>query len=158
MAGYDYRTLIEKHFELFNLHDAQRLIADLADDVTVSNVPFAKTYSGRNGYVEFAKLWFDAFPDVRIEVKNVILGGDWATVEMIATATQKGILKTPMGDIPSLGRRGTLPAVELFRFREGKIVEAHFYFDAATLLVQTGALRPEMLGVHEKVEERPAIM
>jgi carboxymethylenebutenolidase len=49
--------------------------------------------------------------------------------------------------IPPTGKRVEVPMVVVVRFRDGKIVSEHIYWDQASVLVQAGLVNPEELPV-----------
>ena len=49
--------------------------------------------------------------------------------------------------IAPTGRRVEIPLVAIVRFRDGKLVHEHIYWDQASVLVQVGRLDPASLPV-----------
>jgi predicted ester cyclase len=50
-------------------------------------------------------VYWEAFPDARLEVARSIEEGSLAAVEGTMSGTHSGVLRTPEGEIPPTGRR-----------------------------------------------------
>ena len=84
--------------------------------------------------------WSTGFPDSRVDTTSLIDGGDYGVVQFIFRGTHTGPFRGPTGEIPPTGRAMEIPACNIWRTRHGKLVEAHTYFDAATMMRQLGLL------------------
>jgi predicted ester cyclase len=80
--------------------------------------------------------WWDAFPDVTIEVQRVSAAGEWVVAECVAAATHQG---TFMG-VPPTGKRVTARVCTLIRMHAGKMVEEAVYDDRLERLAQIGSV------------------
>jgi steroid delta-isomerase-like uncharacterized protein len=139
MAAEDNASIVKDVYESFNRKDFGRLASYATPDATASSVPFAAKGPFRDDF----ESWSKAFPDGRIEVKSLIAQGDQVVAEIVGRGTHTGTLSGPGGDIPATGRRAELQLAEVFRFRDGKIVELRYYFDAFSLFQQLGIGAPE---------------
>jgi steroid delta-isomerase-like uncharacterized protein len=99
-------------------------------------------FEGSEGARRFADMWANGFPDGRVEVDNVIDGGDQVGIEYTGRGTHTGTLVTPMGDIPATNRPVTLQLCDVWRFEDGSVKSMKTYFDSASLMTQLG-LMPE---------------
>jgi CRISPR-associated exonuclease Cas4 len=63
---------------------------------------------------------------------------DVAVEEGTFTGTQDGVLRGPLGDIPSTGRWVKVDYIQVLRFRDGKHVSFNLMFDQLTMLEQLG--------------------
>ena len=90
---------------------------------------------GPNGVKSWAMQWQAAFPDARATVEDQIAEGDKVVSRITLTGTHLGHL---MG-IPPTGRHGTITAIAINRFSNGKVIEIWSIFDLAGLLAQLGA-------------------
>jgi predicted ester cyclase len=87
--------------------------------------------------------WLSAFPDARLTVHDELIDGDWGVQRFTFEGTHDGTLSSPGGDIPATHRRLSGRGIQMFRVRDGKIVEEHLYFDQMQVMTQLG-LMPEM--------------
>ena len=151
----DLAEQIRKQYEVFNAHDPVKLAEIVHPEGSITIVPFGLTLKGKSGYQEFGKLWFTAFPDVNVRVKNVFASGEWVVTEFESTGTHKGTLRTPMGDIAPTGKFGRVLGAEVLRIRDGKLYESRMYLDAYGMLAQLGILPAKLAGARPAIEERP---
>jgi steroid delta-isomerase-like uncharacterized protein len=132
-----HRSLAERAFALMNAHDLDRLVELIADDCEVS-FPGTPTMRGPRQFAVFVKAWIDAFPDIAHEIVSYVEDGDRASWEVRVTGTHTGAMQTPSGVVPATGRRITIEAVDVARFRDGKAVSWHIYNDQLAFLQQLG--------------------
>jgi steroid delta-isomerase-like uncharacterized protein len=87
----------------------------------------------------------DAFPDLHITVDDLIESADRVAVRWTATGTHRGVL----AGIPATGRAVRWGGIDLYRLRDGMIVEWWRNDDVLGLLGQLGqdplALPPDAL-------------
>jgi predicted ester cyclase len=93
---------------------------------------------GREVFRDAADTIRAAFPDWRSDLHALVAEGDYVAEHFTATGTHRGEF---MGAAPT-GRVVTLPGINLFRVRDGKIVERWGQLDVLGLMVQLG-LVPE---------------
>lgn len=74
------------------------------------------------------------------KITNAFASGDTATVEVTWDGTQTGPLVGPAGTIPPSGKRQKTRATQVLTLNDGKVKEAHHYFDMLSLLQQIGAM------------------
>jgi steroid delta-isomerase-like uncharacterized protein len=96
---------------------------------------------GRDEMVAFFAELFDAFPDWRFDVLDIITEDDRAAVNWRARATFAGP-GSFMGFEPT-GARVDITGVDLVRVRNGRIAAIDAYLDGADLARQLGALPPQ---------------
>lgn len=137
MSAEENANIVREHYSAFNKRDFGYGATLVDPKVRWTNIPFATTYEGPEGYKAFLKMWTTAFSDARIEITNLIASGDWVTVEFTGKGThQSGPLIGPKGSIPPTGKSIDLSFCEIFKLKNGKISLARLYFDAATMLRQ----------------------
>lgn len=79
-----------------------------------------------------------AFPDVRLIINDMIAEDDKMAVSFTFTGTFKGDF---MG-IPPTGKKFSLPIVILYRFKEGKEIEAQVFSNRLNWFRQVGVSPP----------------
>jgi steroid delta-isomerase-like uncharacterized protein len=135
----DNSSTVKAVYEAFNRRDFDRLASYIAPNAMATSMPF----DAKLGVREDFEAWGSAFPDGKLELKNLVAQGDYVVAELVGRGTHSGTLGGPGGDIPATGRRVELPLVDVYRFREGKIAEIRYYFDAFSLFQQLGIGAPE---------------
>lgn len=83
-----------------------------------------------------ARAWKAGFPDARGEIKNLIVNGNTAAMEVVWTGTQTGDLP----NLPATGKRVSINAAVFVTERGGKIARVMHYFDFGGMLMQLGAM------------------
>ena len=67
----DNTKLVWTLYQLFNDRDLERAIGFAATDLIWLSIPFGRSYHGPEGYREYLEGWLVAFPDARVEVRNL---------------------------------------------------------------------------------------
>lgn len=85
---------------------------------------------------QFFGMLYQAFPDLRVEVNDVIAEGDLVAVRSTYTSTHQGEF---LG-IPSTGKQTRTNGVDFFRLQDGRQAEHWGGPDILSLLMQLGIL------------------
>ena len=76
-----------------------------------------------------------AFPDLRMVVDLILSDGDLVAARWTST----GMFSGPWGDVAPTGARATFSGVNIFRIRDGRVVELWNHRDDLGLMEQVGA-------------------
>jgi len=129
--------LISRGLEAFNAHDAEGLRAVMSAEC-VCSAPGGMVFEGVDACIQFNQTWWEAFPDASVRVTGLHDAGEYVTETGIFSGTHRGVLRTPMGDIPPTGRSVEGPYIQVFRVRGDRIVEQNLMFDRMNLMEQLG--------------------
>ena len=124
----------------FETREFERAAEWFAPDAQVRIVATDDLFEGPDGYLQFARAWAAAFPDVRIETTAVSATADTAIIEYVFRGTHSSALVTPGGFIPPTWSTVELPMSAILALENGRIVRMSTYFDSATMLRQMGLL------------------
>ncbi len=130
----------KRHLEAYNNDKWDDYKADLADNVKYEEMATRTTATGKSQYVEVVRRWKKGFPDTKAKILSQYSAGDTVISEVEWTGTHTGAFEGPFGTIQPTNNRGTVRAVLVTKFANGKIVEVRHYFDIMTILAQAGAL------------------
>lgn len=105
---------------------------------------FAASYVGHGGphpgtlaqFRESARATFEAFPDMRLTVDDLVAEDDKVTKRWTARGTHKA---TFMG-MPASGKRFEVTGLDIYRVADGKLAECWAVMDTVTMMKQLGAL------------------
>lgn len=148
MAAQTSKDLAQAIYERFNANDLDSVLAYAADDWRGVAYHAGVEFSGKDGFREFMQGFKGAFPDCTVTLTHQVLAGDELVNEFSWVGTHTGPLPTPAGAIPASGRTVRSVAVEVWRLRDGKLVELRNYQDGVAILAQIGALpMPEPAGL-----------
>ena len=132
----DAKDVILKHIAAVNAHDDD---ADpwAADAELVAPGGGA---SGRDNVLGFLSVFHGAFPDLRLEVKQLLADGPAAAAEGIIAGTHEGALHTPNGDVAPTGRTVELRWSAVYLTDGDTLKSEHLFFDQMDFLGQLGLL------------------
>ncbi len=120
----------------WNTHDLDLASAFFAADYVGSDVAQAQPQHGREGIRRMLARYFQALPDVRFTLEELIVERGRAAVIWTARGTHLG----PLMNIPASGRRVTVRGVSTFTLADGQITHATYIWDVAGLLREIGLL------------------
>jgi steroid delta-isomerase-like uncharacterized protein len=133
MAAEDNKAVVRRFYEEVingqNLALIEELWAPDAVDHTFGS-------QGVEGAKQFFTMLFQAFPDIHVEVHDVIAEGDLAAARVTHSGTHRG----EFVGIPATGRQAQVGGVDFFRMQDGKQAEHWGGPDMASLLQQLGML------------------
>lgn len=130
------KTIVSRFYEELLNRENKAVIDDIfAPDVVIHD-PFMGTMAGRQAFRQLLGVFDTAFPGHRARVEHVLAGDDYVMVLHTHTATHTG----PFMNIPPAGKQVVVNGIELFRLKDGRIVEFWRKDDDASLLIQLGAL------------------
>jgi predicted ester cyclase len=132
----DARDVILQHIAAVNSNDSD---ADpwAADAVLVA--PGGEA-SGRDGVLAFLGVFHEAFPDLRLEVTQLLTDGAAAAAEGTIVGTHDGVLHTPNGDVAPTGRAVELRWAAVYATDGDTLKSEHLFFDQMDFLGQLGLL------------------
>jgi len=96
---------------------------------------------GAEGLKEFIADNHRMFPDVHINIDDLIGEGDKVAMRMSATATHKGDLVGPVGLVKATNKKVNWYGIFIFQLKEYKIVKAWGVTDNMDLMQQLGAVK-----------------
>jgi steroid delta-isomerase-like uncharacterized protein len=139
MSAQTNREIIKRHFDAVNARTTAQVAGDLnTPDAVWTSVPAGASFHGPDGYQQFISVWLTAFPDAKVEVKNIAAGDDFAVAQFIGRGTHRGPLKTPAGELPATGKPMAVEFCEVYALKGNRIAGCQLYFDAMGLMKQLG--------------------
>ena len=126
------KSIIRRFYEITN--------AGRPEDLDEVCAPDLKGYAGAGADLAELKSsiagFLAPFPDLHAELRHVVQEDDLVSVWVSYTGTHRG----DFAGVPATDRRLKFAAWDLFRVRDGKVVELTQYCDVFTILSQIGAL------------------
>jgi predicted ester cyclase len=96
--------------------------------------------SGRDGVLGFLGVFHEAFPDLRLEVTQLMTDGPAAAAEGTLTGTHDGVLHGPDGDVAPTGNAVDLRWAAVYLTDGDMLKSEHLFFDQMEFLGQLGLL------------------
>lgn len=128
----NYRQLIEEYYDV--LWNEKKL--DQAHHFLHSTISFRGSLGmgveGINGFCDYAKMLFSAFPNLYHVIEDVVVEGDKAAARVVYTGTHSGRL---FGFEPT-GNRIRYSGASFFKFENGKIADVWVLGDLNALYGQ----------------------
>jgi len=131
------KAVVERGMKAFNAHDLEAVAREAAPDVEAT-APGDIKLKGPQAVKEYNQNFIRAFPDARVEAKNIFTAGGTVIVEGVFTGTHDGVLKTPMGDVPATGRKVKGEFVQIFEVDRGLVKRNSLMYDQVNLMTQLG--------------------
>ena len=130
----DLKHVVARHIEAFNARDVD------AEPWTADGELLAPNGSmhGRDQVMDFFSVFWEAFPDGRLETSRVLAEGSTIAAEGRFIGTHTGVMHTSDGDIPATGRDVDLRWMSSYEVRGDELASEHLYYDQAELLGQLG--------------------
>jgi predicted ester cyclase len=132
----DAKDVILKHIAAFNDRDSNA--EPWAADAEL--VAPGGQASGREDIISFLGVFQEAFPDVRLEIKQLLTDGPAAAAEGTIAGTHDGVLHTPNGDVAPTGRAVELRLAAVYITDGDTLKSEHLFFDQMDFLGQLGLL------------------
>jgi predicted ester cyclase len=125
-----------KGMEAFNAKKNADLLANMTDDVVISDQALEKDFTGKKEADAQFKLFQNGFSDGKVTASNTYAAGDWAVVIGKFDGTHDhdfmGIKKT--------GKKVSLDYVEVAHFKDGKIDKIWRFHSGLQLAQQIGMM------------------
>lgn len=132
----DRAAAMTRLYDLINAGDIDGFGDLLADDF-VEHDELPGLESSREGVKQLFHMYRAAFPDLRMEVQDVLVSGDKAVARVRATGTHEGEF---MG-MPATGKSVDVRLIDITRFGDDGRAREHWgVFDALGLMQQLGAI------------------
>ena len=136
MAQQDNLKLARQTIEAWNAHDPDRLAKMVDEKWLAESDTLQAPVNGPQGARAFVTTYITAFPDLRLDVDQMLAEGDFVVTRWTATGTHRGVL---MGIQPTQ-RRVVTRGCTVAQFKNGKGVHDWVYWDTGHLLRELGVL------------------
>ena len=131
----EQEEVVRRFIDALNRRDFDVVDEVLDDDLVFHGGSFGDI-NGREPFKEFAAPFFVAFPDLRLELHDLIADGDRVAVRFTSSGTHNG----DFSGIPPTGIAVRFTEQPQYRVAGGKIVEFWWLADMLGLMKQLGAL------------------
>jgi predicted ester cyclase len=128
------REVILKHIDAVNSRDSD---ADPWAADAEMRAPGAQA-NGRDDVIGFIAVFQEAFPDLRLNVEQLLADGPAAAAEGTITGTHDGVLHSPNGDVAPTGRAVEFRWAAVYATDGDTLKSEHLFFDQLDFLGQLG--------------------
>ena len=135
-APIDSKRLVAGLYAAITAHNYDNMGKYLATNYTDHN-PNPGQAAGSNGAMHAYEELYKSFPDLKIQVQQVIGEGDTVAARVFMVGTHKG---TWMGIAPT-GKQFRIGGVDMFLVKNGQVAERWGGFDYSSLQQQLGGTK-----------------
>jgi steroid delta-isomerase-like uncharacterized protein len=136
MAEKENIQLAEQMIAAVNARDLNRYTQQIDPAYIGESEMIPDGVRGPEGARRALNMILTAFPDLRIDVEQMLASGDYVIVRARLTGTQKG----PYAGIAPTNKSVSWRACNVVELRNGKAVRGRIYADNASVLQQIGAI------------------
>ena len=124
--------------EAFNRRDLDAIVSYYDEECVVTDHAQQQTMKSTDGVRAWNQAWLDGFSDAMLEITECLSAAD----STVARFTGRGTNDGRMASFEPTNRRVQLELCDVARWRDGKIVEEHIYYDMYGMLAQLGHVPP----------------
>ncbi len=136
MSIEEDKSLVKRFYEeVWNQGNMDVTSEVFAEDYVRHDLRRTKALPRPAGQAKVASDFRAAFPDLRMQVDLLLAEGDLVAARWTTEGTNTG----PWGDAPATAKRAMFSGVNIFRFKDGKVVELWNHRDDLGLMQQLGA-------------------
>ncbi len=136
MTADENKRIVRALYEqVFQRHRLDLVDEFIADDYVQHNPALP---AGKKGFVEFHTVFFRAIPDAFAAINEMLAEGDYVWVYNTITGTHTG---AGFLDRPPTGNAISYDVVDMFRLKDGKLVDHWDVADTRALFTQVGAVQ-----------------
>jgi steroid delta-isomerase-like uncharacterized protein len=130
----DHAATVRRIYDLINAGDVEGFGRLMADDF-VDHEELPGLAPTKDGVLTFFRMQLAAFPDMRMEVQDIVASGDKVVARVRYTGTNRGEF---MG-APASGKSVDVQLVDIFRFGDDGLGREHWgVMDQLTMMQQLG--------------------
>jgi steroid delta-isomerase-like uncharacterized protein len=116
--------------------DLEAVLSYYTDDVYFEDVSVPTPCTTKDEMRDFMQVFYDAFPDLRIEIRNVVGSGKTVTAEYDLMGTMRGEF---LGHQPT-GKAFRIKAVSIYEHNGTLFTKETVYYDSSSLFSQIGVV------------------
>jgi steroid delta-isomerase-like uncharacterized protein len=124
----------EQQIAALNAHDLGGYLSRIDDSYVGQSETAPGPIRGREGVRQNLEMLFRAFPDLRVEIEQIIASADSVVVRVRMTGTHKG----SFAGIAPTNKSVVNYICNVVEVRNGKAIQSRIYADNATLFQQLG--------------------
>ncbi len=108
----------------------------IAPDAELVVMATGERHRGVGAFVKDVQRWTAAFPDMKLDVTNVVAAEDRAVLEISGSGTNTGPLALPDGVLPPTGKKVDVDFCAVLYIKNGKVTVERDYFDLLSFMQQ----------------------
>lgn len=134
------RKVVERVWEIMMSRSFDRIGEVLSPDIEFA-MPGGIKLRGIDAFRGMLAGWLEAFPDMRMEIRETVEQADTIAVRLFVRGTHTGPLRSPEGTIPATGREVVWDSVDWVKVSGGKVTAWNVYEDSMAMMKQLGLVK-----------------
>ena len=130
------KQICRDYFKAFLARDAGWMEKHVAKTFVRHDPGLDFEVRGPNGVLQLHDALMPAFPDMKLDLEDLVAEGEKVLVRLVIRATHTG----PFGEMAPTGKPISVPVLDLFQIRDGVLIEHWAQLDNLGMLKQLGAL------------------
>jgi predicted ester cyclase len=130
------KQICRDYFKAFLARDAAWMEKHVAKAFVRHDPGLDFEVRGPQGVLQLHDVLMPAFPDMKLDLEDLVAEGEKVLVRLLIRATHTG----PFGTMRATGKPIRIPVLDLFQIREGVLIEHWAQLDNLGMLKQLGAL------------------
>lgn len=132
----DHTATVRRLYDLISAGDIDGFAALMADDF-VEHEELPGLASTKEGVLTFFRMWRTAFPDMRMDVQDILASGNKVVARVRFTGTHRGEF---LG-MPATGKRVDVQLIDIMRLGDDGLGHEHWgVMDSLAMMQQLGAV------------------
>lgn len=136
MSEKENAQIAEQAIAALNARDLDRYITLLDESFVMEGEMLPGPVRGRAAVRQAIEMRLAAFPDMRVEIEQILTSGDYVILRSRMTGTHKGNL----AGIAATNKSINVQSCNIVEIRNGKAIRGRLYADNASMLQQMGVL------------------
>jgi steroid delta-isomerase-like uncharacterized protein len=136
MTREEITAMFARRADAWHAHDAAALASDHALDAVVVS-PTGGVLEGRGEIQRIYQVWFNAFPDLGLTDRDLLIDGNRVALIMTVAGTHAG----DFFGVPASGRHVQAVCAFIYTLNDTHIIHERRILDFTGVLVQVGVLR-----------------
>jgi steroid delta-isomerase-like uncharacterized protein len=136
MAENENIEYAKQQIAALNAHDVDGYVSRIDESYVGHSEMSPGPVRGPEGVRQNMQMLLAAFPDLHVEIVQIISSGNSIATQTRATGTHKGTF----AGIAATNKSVVVPGCNVIEVRNGKAIQGRLYSDTAALLMQIGAL------------------
>jgi steroid delta-isomerase-like uncharacterized protein len=136
MSEQDNLRIVREYYDAWNKHDPEGYVRLLDEKHVFESDTIPAPMVGREAGRQFMQIYVGAFPDLHLDIDQMLASGDFVVTRWTATGTQRGELT----GIAPTNRRAVVHGCTVLEIKNGKVAHDRIYWDTGHLLRQLGVM------------------
>ena len=138
MTEEQAKAIMDRYMVIWNEGDMTGIEDLIYPDFVMHDISYPEDVVGLEAFKEYLNSFRTSFPDFSVIIHEMIVKDNNIVTRWTATGTHTGPLPWNEGEIPSTGKKFSVPGACVTKVVQGKIKEDFMYYSYLAMLEQLG--------------------